>query len=180
MHGKGLFLSVPRPPAVSAARGSIVFVVSPPAIAGGGVGGQAGRWGSGLVAWKLAWKRSISARSAFCGARAACGELCHGGVDKMLVVVYLAHRSCALFGVWGAYIRSGLGRCSCRLERLPGTLGEGPGRNERGLYSACFLWGIACLRVRVLLMAPLWAASASLPRLSLSLSLSLGSLLPKG
>ena len=36
---------------------------------------------------------------------------------------------------------------------LTGTLGEGPGRNfERGLFFACFLWGIALLRVRVFLM----------------------------
>jgi hypothetical protein len=32
---------------------------------------------------------------------------------------------------------------------LTGTLGEGPGRNERELYFAWFLWGITCLRVRV-------------------------------
>jgi hypothetical protein len=41
------------------------------------------------------------------------------------------------------------------LTGLSGTLGEGPGRNERELYFAWFAWGIAQLRVRVLVAGPL-------------------------
>jgi hypothetical protein len=37
---------------------------------------------------------------------------------------------------------------------LTGTLGEGPGRNRERVVFACLLWGIAQLRVRVLLMGP--------------------------
>jgi hypothetical protein len=33
---------------------------------------------------------------------------------------------------------------------LMGTLGEGPGRIQRELFFAWFLWGMALLRVRVL------------------------------
>ena len=44
-----------------------------------------------------------------------------------------------------------VGSCGRLFTGKAGPLGEGPGRFERGLFFACFLWGIALLRVRVVL-----------------------------
>jgi hypothetical protein len=55
-----------------------------------------------------------------------------------------------------ADIRSGFGSgLESTSTGLSGTLGEGPGCNERELFFAWFHWGITCLRVCVRLNGPL-------------------------